>query len=1084
VNARVIDKMKKEYDRKKIYNDIAIIFQKDYLSREFGDCSYWKKEFLTCWNKDTGSSPSEGVSDGHIYRVSYSNLIETAYRVAKLLVKRLKEKEFFSDRSSAIYVVPVIGIAIPEGPYLPLSVASVHILQTDTIHLQSKVDVTSNKAIQSNAILVPLDPREGTSRLQFMMEDASPSIVLAMPGRDIDKLKLIAKGNPSLMNRVDIVDMTDLVLESSTLPKLLPLQFPSLFDRRDENEPNAISHIVYTSGTTGRPKGCVSSMSSLLHYLCAKNSTHSIDCKSIVYLASSLSFDPCFSDILSTIYARATLAIAPQYETVACGMLGNELKILSVTHILCTPSVWSLVEAPPRAGVQKSFLGGLEESLLGGLEESNNVVRFGALKVVALGGEPIPNYILRRWAPIKESKNCDGVRLFSTYGVTESCVYQTIGEVFSGDVVEHKGQDVGLPFPGTSVHICSEISGTEIPHITTVSRPGDIGEIVLFGAQIDEVSHYWKRTDLSYDKFVMDSDRGTMFYRTGDKGYVDVETGRLHILGRIGYDTMIKFNGVRVELGDIESAIRDDEEITNAYRPVVLDCKVTLTTINKKPRVRVTDEIETSLLIAYCVLSSNCLDELGINFQCVAEKDIGRPPFGILCTSGSFMTLLRERCAQRVPKGCVPSSFVIIEKIPLGATGKTDRRMLPDLEKCIALSTDCLRLWDHGKCGSIVADEIVSCLNLQPCQRSAVTVDATFASLGGDSLSATRLVRALYAKHHGINDSRNLGGEFGRLDGPFDLSHLLRAKNFGEYVDWLDTNCLFFTASDGSIGIRVSETKHREIDKKQTSETNLEGREMYDALLEATALGMTSVALALLKLGVDPQHGTHKGRMGKVTNRITRRQEFKASPMHLACSQGNDVVVCELVHRGWSALVPDANGIFPIHLACAGGDFTDDTQINEMQKRLSIVKCLLDEANVPLAIMDGNKQTVLHSTARSGNTLLLSFLLERWTQAGDKNEIAIYIRKRGGRFDWSDRWFRSPVHWAVLNGKARALQLLLDVGCDPEPSQPKERSKSNRRTSAKLETPIEICLRKFTFDQEPGVTILALLKEAINKNKR
>ena len=103
-----------------------------------------------------------------------------------------------------------------------------------------------------------------------------------------------------------------------------------------------VCHIVFTSGATGQPKGCTSSLSSLRHYLLQKIRRHHIAPPSVVYLASSLSFDPCFTDILSTFYALATLAIAPQYYTVSCGLLGNELKELNATLILCTPSLWNL----------------------------------------------------------------------------------------------------------------------------------------------------------------------------------------------------------------------------------------------------------------------------------------------------------------------------------------------------------------------------------------------------------------------------------------------------------------------------------------------------------------------------------------------------------------------------------------------------------------------------------------------------------------------------------------------------------------------------------------------------------------------
>ena len=73
----------------------------------------------------------------------------------------------------------------------------------------------------------------------------------------------------------------------------------------------------------------------------------------------------------------------------------------------------------------------------------------------------------------------------------------------------------------------------------------------------------------------------------------------------------------------------------------------------------------------------------------------------------------------------------------------------------------------------MVTDVVVEFLNLQPCQQSMLTTDANFAMLGGDSLTATRVVRTMYANHHGVPNSRHLGGAYGSLEGAFAVSHLV-----------------------------------------------------------------------------------------------------------------------------------------------------------------------------------------------------------------------------------------------------------------------------------------------------------------------
>ena len=232
----------------------------------------------------------------------------------------------------------------------------------------------------------------------------------------------------------------------------------------------------------------------------------------------------------------------------------------------------------------------------------------------------------------------------------------------------------------------------------------------------------------------------------------------------------MKINGVRVELREIEHAILDDvagARSRSDYRGVVSACVVTATSRGEHGRKKPT---------AYCVLTDTCAKEIGLLAPSIPSHDEGTsghcPPDGTLCTPSPLLTLLRTRCALRLRTGCTPSAFVLIPKIPLTHTGKRDHRSLPHLQSCPPLPppptarghTPCLPLEKHGRSGATVSSELVACLNLQVCQRSSVTTGADFAALGGDSLSALRVVRGLYALHHGVHNSRNLGGVFGSLE--------------------------------------------------------------------------------------------------------------------------------------------------------------------------------------------------------------------------------------------------------------------------------------------------------------------------------
>ena len=521
-------------------------------------------------------------------------------------------------------------------------------------------------------------------------------------------------------------------LASSACPAVFTTTMSSSMTNNHQHrstDRHIVSHIVYTSGTTGKAKGCVSSLASLHHYIRAKNLAHEINTTSKVLLASAVTFDPCLSDIIATCVANATLCLTSREQLYGHG-LGGILHQLGITHVLCTPSLWSNVEL---------------------FVDNNNISSYyNDLQIVALGGEPIPKAMIQRWA---RSQKTDGTlsraypRLCATYGVTEACVYQTFGEVVvhecsnddekmkdeeevSSFMVNLPGKNVGQSLIGTNISICRPYSQEDdddegAEHSCQQSSGPKIGEVVLSGAQVDALSSYLNSIELASRVFVqcIDDDYGslgvndTYFYRTGDLGCIDPKTRNLHILGRIKGDGMVKFNGIRIELSEIENACIDDANYEEDR--LVIDCMATLSVSSS--RSSDDDSVhQNNQLVAYCLFSSVSLLELGVRSQDLKS--------GIIVTPGPLLALLRMRCDRRVRKGCTPSVFVIIDRLPLSPTGKRCRSSLPPLSTCSIMNSSTSdnenkkNLRECGKVGSIVANKICECLNLQSCQRQLVTL--------------------------------------------------------------------------------------------------------------------------------------------------------------------------------------------------------------------------------------------------------------------------------------------------------------------------------------------------------------------------
>lgn len=301
-------------------------------------------------------------------------------------------------------------------------------------------------------------------------------------------------------------------------------------------------------------------------------------------------------------------------------------------------------------------------------------------------------------------------------------------------------------------------------------------------------------------------------------------------------------------------------------------------------------------------------------------------------------------------------------------------------------------------------------------------------------------------------DSRNLGGPTGELAGIFSPKYLLQSRTLGEYVEVLISKSVLQTTEDSIIQKKDGDSGPKSISCRNKPELAVDP--MYESLTEAITLGYTYIASSLLDLGVDPNSQSTLGRLGKVTDRKLQRAIFKSNPLHLACLRGNLYLVKKLLQKGkpvsnihlyfcykisghrhlmiilgCKANSPDASGSFPIHLACSRIEDTVDSDEDD-RNRLSCVKLLLDIGKTPLTIKDGNKQTILHSAARSGHCRLLKYIMDKWRDASEAFGIHFKSHNNipGRIYDWNDRWYRTPVHWAVLNQRVAALGVLLDGG--------------------------------------------------------
>jgi len=295
-----------------------------------------------------------------------------------------------------------------------------------------------------------------------------------------------------------------------------------------------------------------------------------------------------------------------------------------------------------------------------------------ALRAVIFGGEALDLRRLRGWYARHEE---DGPVLVNMYGITETTVHVTYRRLTEEMARTSEGSVIGGNIPDLRVYV--------LDRYLQPAPMGVTGEIYVSGAGLAQ--GYLNRAGLTAERFVADPfshEPGARMYRSGDVGRWRRD-GVLEYSGRA--DQQVKIRGFRIELGEIEEALRHQAGVA---------------------AVAVVAREETSggqRLVAYVVPVKG------------SELEIAE---------------LKREAAKRLPEYMVPAAFVFLEKLPLTANGKLDRRSLPDPE----MKGDA---WEAPR---NPREEVLCGLFAEVLGAERVGIHDNFFDLGGHSLLAARLV--------------------------------------------------------------------------------------------------------------------------------------------------------------------------------------------------------------------------------------------------------------------------------------------------------------------------------------------------------
>ncbi|MEO0768693.1 MAG: amino acid adenylation domain-containing protein [Cyanobacteria bacterium J06649_4] len=383
--------------------------------------------------------------------------------------------------------------------------------------------------LKAGKTYVPLDPSYPKHRLAYVLTDAQVSGVLVneqtvelgqwLSLSERESLTTNAETEESPTSEISLLNIEQLPAVSATPPVILP-------SRDNAIAPDALAYILYTSGSTGQPKGVMQSHRNLLHFIRAYTNNLHIGPQDRLTLLSSYSFDAAIMDIFAALLNGATL------YPIDVRHLGFE----QLAHWL-TQEKMTIYHSTPT----------LYRYFMDALAASNADLR--EIRLVVLGGEAVTKQDVERY----RQHFSDQAIFVNGFGPSESTV--TLQQFITAQTpVSLDNVPVGYPVPETEIYLLNEAGqDTQL-----------YGEIAICSEHV--ALGYWQREDLNQIAFGPDPDGNSSrsnrrLYRTGDIGRRRAD-GSIEFLGR--KDSQIKLRGFRIELGEIEAVLNQHPQVRSA----------------------------------------------------------------------------------------------------------------------------------------------------------------------------------------------------------------------------------------------------------------------------------------------------------------------------------------------------------------------------------------------------------------------------------------------------------------------------------------------------------------------------------------
>ncbi|MGX1270555.1 amino acid adenylation domain-containing protein [Streptomyces phaeoluteigriseus] len=490
--------------------------------------------------------------------------------------------------------------------------------------------------LATGAAWIPLDVHAPVARGAALLADSGADALLFSPAREGYAHQLLAAGDhwPNIVELRDVPERG----EGGDAPTAAA---PAAGAGDD------LAYVIFTSGSTGRPKGAMVHRAGMVNHLLAKVEDLDLTAADVLVHNAPVTFDISVWQMLAALVAGGRTRVVPRSLAADPQGLFALVDQEDVTVLEVVPSLL-------RAAVDDWDSGAARPTL-------------ASLRHLVVTGEALPADLCRRWFA-----HFPGVPLVNAYGPTEASDDVTHAFIRSEADLGEVHTPIGSAIRNTRLYVLGD-GLRPVP----VGAPGElyVGGVGVGRGYLDDP----RRTSAVFVADPFAPEPGARMYRTGDRVRHRTD-GRLEFLERV--DHQVKIRGHRIELGEVEAALRAVTGVADAAVDVAVD-------------------------------------------------SAGSTRLAAFVTGDVDVAEVKAELSTTLPDYMVPAAFVVLDRLPLTANGKVDRKALPAPD---------LAAGQTGRRPRTPQEQVLCAVFAEVLGVEQIGIDDDFFEFGGHSLLATRAI--------------------------------------------------------------------------------------------------------------------------------------------------------------------------------------------------------------------------------------------------------------------------------------------------------------------------------------------------------